>query len=84
MWYLGQPLSPLECNFSTPEPVPVEVGEAVDNDGHRQNNGKGAKDGTETSNHLTHSRHWSDGALKNKQTTLIKGETNICNEYCNF
>jgi hypothetical protein len=59
MFHLVESFSSLESDFSPPEPVPVEVGEAVDDDGHRQHDGEGAEDGAEAADHFTHSGHRS-------------------------
>lgn len=54
----------LDGNLSPPESVPVEVCEAVHDDGHRQDDGEGTEDGAEASNQFAHPGHWSYRAFK--------------------
>ena len=61
--YLIEAFPSLDGDLSPPEPVPVEVGEAVDNDRNREDDGKCAEDSAEATNQFAHARHRSYCAL---------------------
>jgi hypothetical protein len=79
MFHLVESFSSLESDLSPPEPVPVEVGEAVDDDGHRQHDGKGAEDGTEAANYFTHSGHRSYRAC-DQENSCYSLSFSACNQ----
>jgi hypothetical protein len=71
MFHLVESFSSLESDLSPPESVPVEVGEAVDDDGHRQHDGEGAEDGAEAANYFTHSGHRSYRAYDQEKVVTV-------------
>jgi len=69
---MDESFSPLVGYFSTPQPVSVEVGKAVHNDGNWKDNSEGTKHCTEPTNELSHSWHRCDITLKGENKLRLK------------